>query len=74
MELTIISLIVMINLMIFGGATLFVMYILKSKEMEDKRIENERQFTVSNEPEPHVEWADGSDWGVAFVGYLELVG
>ena len=37
-------------------------------------LENERQFTVSNEPEPHVEWADGSDWGVAFVGYLELVG
>ena len=36
--------------------------------------ENERQFTVSNEPEPHVKWADGSDWGVAFVGYLELVG
>ena len=37
-------------------------------------LENEGQFTVSNEPEPHVEWADGSDWGVAFVGYLELVG
>ena len=36
-------------------------------------LENERQFTVSDEPEPHVEWADGSDWGVAFVGYLELV-
>lgn len=37
-------------------------------------LENERQFTVSNKPEPHVKWADGSDWGVAFVGYLELVG
>ena len=46
MELAIISLIVMINLMVFGGATLFVMYTLKSKEMEDKRIENERQFMI----------------------------
>lgn len=46
MELTIISLIVMVNLTLFGGATLFVMYILKSKEMEDKRIENERQFML----------------------------
>lgn len=36
-------------------------------------LENESQFTVGNNPEPHVEWADGSDWGVAFVGYLELV-
>lgn len=46
MELAIISLIVMVNLMIFGGATLFVMYMFKSKEMEDKRIENERQFMI----------------------------
>lgn len=46
MELAIISLIVMINLMVFGGATLFVIYMLKSKEMEDKRIENERQFMI----------------------------
>lgn len=46
MELAIISLIVMVNLMIFGGATLFVTYMLKSKEMEDKRIENERQFMI----------------------------
>ena len=37
-------------------------------------LENERHFIISNEPEPHVKWADGSDWGVAFVGYLELVG
>lgn len=46
MELAIISLIIMINLMVFGGATLFVIYMLKSKEMEDKRIENERQFMI----------------------------
>ncbi|UTV60801.1 hypothetical protein JDFnp1_13 [Fusobacterium phage JD-Fnp1] len=46
MELAIISLIVIINLMVFGGATLFVIYMLKSKEMEDKRIENERQFMI----------------------------
>ena len=37
-------------------------------------LENEAHFTIGNNPEPHVEWADGSDWGVAFVGYLELVG
>lgn len=36
-------------------------------------LENEGQFTICNVPEPHVKWADGSDWGVAFVGYLELV-
>ena len=36
-------------------------------------LENEGQFTICNMPEPHVKWPDGSDWGVAFVGYLELV-
>ena len=36
-------------------------------------LENEAHFTIGNNSEPHVEWADGSDWGVAFVGYLELV-
>lgn len=34
---------------------------------------NEGQFTICNMSEPHVKWVDGSDWGVAFVGYLELV-
>jgi hypothetical protein len=35
-------------------------------------LENESSFTISKNPEPRVKWADGGDWGVAFVGYLEL--
>ena len=35
-------------------------------------LENESSFTVSKNPEPRVKWADGGDWGVAFVGCLEL--